>query len=349
MKGLRKYIQPFAPDQSGASAVLYKLGGIIVICDAGGCAGNICGFDEPRWSKEKSAIFSAGLRDMDAILGRDDKLVSKLYDVSQKIEAKFAAVIGTPVPSVIATDYKAIKRMAEKKLNIPIITIETTGMDLYDVGAEKAYLEIFSTFAKDGLCIDEKSVGVIGAIPLDMTSFYDADRIKGYLKGKGFDNVYCYGMDADLKEVEKAGTAKKNIVVAPSGLKAAKYLRERFKTPYEVCYPVEFDVIKNEEGNFKNFYNKNILIVHQQVIANSIRDKINKITNTRVTVASWFMLKEEFREEQDIFLKEEDQFIKLVRQGNFDVIIGDEAFKRAVPDFKGEYIKLPHFAVSGRM
>ena len=80
MKGLRKVISPFAPDQSGASAVLYALGGILVICDAGGCAGNICGFDEPRWFTHKSAIFSAGLRDMDAILGRDDRLVEKLRD-----------------------------------------------------------------------------------------------------------------------------------------------------------------------------------------------------------------------------------------------------------------------------
>ena len=49
MKGLWKYISPFAPDQSGAAAVMYGLNGIVVICDAGGCAGNICGFDEPRW------------------------------------------------------------------------------------------------------------------------------------------------------------------------------------------------------------------------------------------------------------------------------------------------------------
>ena len=49
MKGLRKYLTPFAPDQSGATSVLYAMGGILVIIDAGGCVGNICGFDEPRW------------------------------------------------------------------------------------------------------------------------------------------------------------------------------------------------------------------------------------------------------------------------------------------------------------
>lgn len=46
MKGLRKYLSPFAPDQSGAAAVLCEFHGLIIILDAGGCAGNICGFDE---------------------------------------------------------------------------------------------------------------------------------------------------------------------------------------------------------------------------------------------------------------------------------------------------------------
>ena len=78
MKGLRKVLTPFAPDQSGASGVLYSMGAMIVIIDAGGCTGNVCGFDEPRWHETRSAVFSAGLRDMDAILGRDE------YDWSRK-------------------------------------------------------------------------------------------------------------------------------------------------------------------------------------------------------------------------------------------------------------------------
>ena len=85
MKNLLKLLSPFAPDQSGASAVLYELGGLMVICDAGGCAGNVCGFDEPRWFTKKSAVFSAGLRDMDAILGRDDRLIEKLSKACEQI------------------------------------------------------------------------------------------------------------------------------------------------------------------------------------------------------------------------------------------------------------------------
>ena len=146
MRGLRKYLTPFAPDQSGAVSVLFELGGIVVICDAGGCTGNVCGFDEPRWFEQKSAIFSAGLRDMDAILGRDDRLVAKLADVAQKVDATFAAVIGTPVPAVIATDYLALKRMTERKMNLPVLTVDTDGMELYDKGEGKIHRNSFFVF-----------------------------------------------------------------------------------------------------------------------------------------------------------------------------------------------------------
>ena len=46
MKGLRLFLPPFAPDDAGAASVLFPLGGLVVIVDAGGCAGNISGFDE---------------------------------------------------------------------------------------------------------------------------------------------------------------------------------------------------------------------------------------------------------------------------------------------------------------
>ena len=75
MRGLRKYLTPFAPDQSGAVSVLFELGGIVVICDAGGCTGNVCGFDEPRWFDTDSLMFGSGLDEMTAVLGDDNVLI----------------------------------------------------------------------------------------------------------------------------------------------------------------------------------------------------------------------------------------------------------------------------------
>ena len=64
---------------------------------------------------------------MDAILGRDDRLVEKIGKACEKLSADFIAVIGTPVPAVIGTDYKALSRMIEKKTGIPALTIDTDG------------------------------------------------------------------------------------------------------------------------------------------------------------------------------------------------------------------------------
>ena len=88
------FTSTYTADVSGVCSALYELGGMTVIHDPSGCNSTYSTHDEPRWFEQKSAIFSAGLRDMDAILGRDDRLVAKLADAARKVDATFAAVIG---------------------------------------------------------------------------------------------------------------------------------------------------------------------------------------------------------------------------------------------------------------
>ena len=356
VRGLWKGLTPFAPDQSGAASVFYELGGILVICDAGGCTGNVCGFDEPRWFGERSAIFSAGLRDMDAILGRDDRLVAKLTDAAEKIDANFAAVIGTPVPAVIATDYRALQRMCEKKTNLPILTVDTNGMELYDVGEEKAWLTLFKTFAgkevasqKEASEEDDSSkkmkIGVLGLTPHDVSDLNIEEKFR---KSENENTHYiCYGMRAGIDKVKTAGLADKNLVVAPAALETAKYLEKEFGTPYEVGYPFVDELIPELD-----YAGKKILIIHQQVIANAIRQEIRTRSNeqnTEVTVASWFMMKSELSEEEDLSLKEEMDYCKLVQNGNYDIVFADENMRGLVPGFKGTFVNIRHFAVSGKL
>lgn len=357
MKGLRKYISPFAPDQSGAAAVFCELGGLMIILDAGGCAGNICGFDEPRWFESKSAIFSAGLRDMDAILGRDDRLVKKIAMACEKIEGAFIAVIGTPVPAVIGTDYKALKKMIEKKTEIPAITVDTDGMELYDTGAGKAYLELFKTFGgkreEKELQMEEGKkesgiLGVLGATPLDVEELEDGS-IRSFYRAQGWKQIYVYGMGDGLEAVRNAAEVEKNLVIAPSGLKVARYLEKEWGVPYETGYPLEtLPEWKEIASKISGLNGKKVLIVHQQILANALRKRIREQVPVNVTVASWFELDKMEKEEGDIFLKEEDQWISLMKEEKYDVVIADNLFARAVPEYAGEYWNLPHFAVSGK-
>ena len=355
MKGLRKYLSPFAPDQSGAAAVLCEFHGLIIILDAGGCAGNICGFDEPRWFESRSAIFSAGLRDMDAILGRDDRLVEKIGKACEKLSADFIAVIGTPVPAVIGTDYRALSRMIEKKTGIPALTIDTDGTKLYDDGEKKTWKELFKKFAveKD---VEPGRIGIIGATPLEFGGIYEEDFLKKYFAEKGFSKVVCYGMGDGLDAVREAAAAEKNIVVSPAGIAAAKYLQQKFGTPYELFCPPEIIPEWKEKKeqiepkmqkeqvagllNVEELSEKKILIVHQQVLANTLREEF---IPANINVASWFMMNKEQKKEQDILFKEEDDWITYIKENEYDIIIGnvadDDVFKTVDMYFRGLWDK----------
>lgn len=340
MKKFLKYMSPFAPDQSGSCGVFYELGGLIIICDAGGCAGNICGFDEPRWFDKKSAVFSAGLRDMDAIMGRDDKLIEKLALSFEQLGGKFALIVSTPVPAIIATDLRSLERMGEKKINVPCIALDCTGTGYYDKGEEKAWYRLFETFAKETFEKVEGKVGIIGATPIE-TGYKNAGKLSAYLN----ENAVIYSMGTSLEDVIKASECEKNIVVSLAGLKAAKYLNEKFGIPYEIAYPF---IPENIKDAVKKYAGKNILIIHSQFAANELR---NAIGTDNVRCATWFMQDKEFTLEGDIQLSGEDDLTELLDKENYDLIIADSDALPLIKStgYKGEFIDYPEFAVSGRL
>jgi hypothetical protein len=354
MKGLYRYLSPFTPDQSGAVSVLFELGGLVIICDAGGCAGNICGFDEPRFQTKKSAVFSACLRDMDAILGRDDKLIAKTGDALVSYpDAQFVAYIGTPVPAVIGTDFHALRRMAEKKFNLPVIAVDTNGMENYDRGEEKAYRALIDTFAgtkENGVPF----AGIWGATPLELAAPDSAALLRAQCPGKKL-RVVTYGMDSLLGDVQHCGDAEINYAVSPAGLSAARYLEQKYGTPYKVLPPFSAQnpaYIPDLHGVVGS---GPVLVVHQQFMANGVRDAVREkcsctgIPVPQVDVGTFFSFVSEYAETGDTAVAGEDEFIALVRERGYRTIIADPLFRRALPDFTGTFIPLPHFAVSGQL
>ncbi len=339
MKKLLKQLSPFAPDISGATAALFELGAITIICDAGGCTGNVCGFDEPRWFTQKSAIFSAGLRDMDAIMGRDDKLVTKLVEAAQVLSPTFTAIVGTPVPAVIATDYKALSRMTEKRTGLPCITIETTGTHYYDYGVALAQEALCRKFAQPMAVVPGRAA-ILGATPLDTSSTCAAKEISA-VKNAGFTEVFALGMGSGLEQFRQVASAEKLFVLSPAGLPAARFLHEKFGTPYACLAPINLPDLSQVAGT-------KALVIHQQFRANAARAAL-EARGIAADVATWFTLDAEFATPSDFRLTEEEQLSDAVTAKGYDLIIADRALKRLVPQFTGTWIDFPHFALSGNL
>lgn len=347
-------LPPFAPDTAGAAAVLYPLGGMTVIVDAGGCAGNICGFDEPRWQEdaEPSAVFSAGLRDMDAIMGRDANLVAKIREAAAELTVSFVGLVSTPVPAIIATDFRALCRMVEKETFLPAIAVRTDGTRLYDRGASAACDALVQKFTApiphDAM---RTGLGVLGLTPLD---FSREERASLHaLLGREDTPIRFFDRLDDFRE---AARLKELLVVSPAGLKAARRLQRQWGIPIRAELPPAFiheafsAVLSCLAALLRDRQPREVLIVHQQILANGLRRAIRqRFPAGAVTVGSFFALDRALQRKGDLHFRGEQDFHAYLQAHPDAIVIGDALLTRAVPKpFGGTLLDLPHFALSGR-
>lgn len=350
-------LPPFAPDTAGAAAVLYPLGGMTVIVDAGGCAGNICGFDEPRWQEdaEPSAVFSAGLRDMDAIMGRDANLVAKIREAAAELTVSFVGLVSTPVPAIIATDFRAVCRMVEKETGLPAIAVRTDGTRLYDRGASAACDALVQKFTAprphDAM---RTGLGVLGLTPLD---FSREERASLHaLLGREDTPIRFFDRLDDFRE---AARLKELLVVSPTGLKAARRLQRQWSIPIRTELPPAFiheafsTVLSRLAALLQDRQPREVLIVHQQILANGLRlaicQRFPALPAAAVTVGSFFALDRALQREGDLHFRGEQAFHAYLQAHPDAIVIGDALLARAVPEpFGGTLLDLPHFALSGR-
>ena len=312
MKGFFRYLAPFAPDYSGAVSALYDAGGLVVLCDPGGCSGNVAGYDEPRFYGGQVCFYSAAIREMDTIFGRDDKLKKKICAAAALGQYKFVALVGTPAVSVIGTDLAASAKAVEQETGIPSFSVTTTGMENYSFGEAKAIMAYVKKFMPDF-----SKATVFGATPLN----------------RAFDD--------NLAAFAKECSSKGNVCFSPGAVEACRLIKEKFGIPYRLSYPETPSLIEAAKlaGNAKR-----ILIVHQQGVGNTLRNLIKRTSDAEITVGSFFLQNAEFVEKQDLFFQGEDELTAASKEA--DLVYADPMYKRALsPETK--LVPLVHCALSG--
>ena len=179
---------------------------------------------------------------------------------------------------------------------------------------------------------------MIGATPLN-TGLTHADSIIRAVTAQGFREVVCFGLDSGLEGIRHASECEQILVISPSGIKVAEYLRDTFGTPFTVGYPV---IPERVAAQASAMTGKRILIVHQQFAANALRDRIR---DCEITCGTWFMHDPRFGAGSDLIFRDEAAFREAVMQA--DIVIADPMLRRAARGFSGAWIDFPHYAVSG--
>lgn len=370
MKNLYKYIPGFAADYSGACNVLYEMGGLCVIHDGGACVGHTVMTDEVRWGIEKSHIFSSALKEVEAVTGDDDRLVKKLIHSANAANPKFIAIMGTPAPTIMGTDFEGIAKIVERKTGVPALGISTNGFQYYQDGVSRVYMSLIKKFICKDTCISPETaeVNILGTTVIDMWDVESVQCLEQLIKDCGAGSVAGWGTTASLEQIAGADKSRLNVVVSISGLKAAKYMQKHYGVPYIAGFPIgrretrtfqqsiaeclgEKKMFPEESVSQKSCGKEKILIIGEQIFANSLRACLeNEYQAKRVDIVSHFGLDKEYKRAGDGKIADEDDLVSFVREnGPYDLVIGDPVFQEILQHEKekiGEFLEWPHMAVS---
>ena len=237
MKRLSMVLPPLAPDYSGACSALFNLDSTIVIHDASGCTGNYTCFDEPRWYGSHKPVYCSGLRKMDAVFGNEQALLDKIERAWEVQHSAMVAMVGSPVPMVIGTDFEGGARDIAHRTGVPAFGFFTNGTQPYPVGVTEACAAVINRFADKAPEKAAGSINILGVTPLDMGR-ENLDALKAFVEGCGFTINCCCATDWTMDTLKNIGAAQFNLAVTQAGVAIARHLEERFHTPWIAGIPV---------------------------------------------------------------------------------------------------------------
>lgn len=365
MKQIASRISIYSADTFGVCSALYELGGLCVMHDASGCNSTYNTHDEPRWYDFDSMVYISGISEMEAIMGDDQKFIDDIIYTAKELNPKFIALAGTPIPTMIDTDFKAIANIVENETKIPTFGFNTTGMNSYVSGAYKTFEALSKRFLKrnDKESRAEKSrVNILGATPLDFSINNSIKSTVDLLKENDFDVISTWAMGSTLEDIKDAGNADVNLVISYSGMGAAKYMYEKFNIPYIVGTPFgkEFakkivvdlkEAIITKENkisyiNRKIDKNPQITIIGESIMSESLAYAISTEKNKTVNVISTLETDKNLLLEGDKLKIYEDDIEKELK--NSKIIIADPLYRPICP-LDSNFISLPHEGFSGRI
>lgn len=380
MKQIASRISIYSADAFGVCSALYELGGLCVMHDASGCNSTYNTHDEPRWYDFDSMVYISGLSEMEAIMGDDQKFIDDIVYTAKELSPNFIAMAGTPIPTMIGTDFKAIANIIEKETNIPTFGFDTTGMHSYVSGAYKAFEALAKRFlkrndkesrAEQKESVDKEGrehqnsrikVNILGVTPLDFSINKSVEAMVDLLKENNFEVISTWAMGSSLGYIKNAGDADVNLVVSYSGMGAAKYMYENLNIPYVIGTPFgkefankvieDLKEVKSTKENKISYDNRKIdknaeiTIVGESIMSESLAYAISKEKNKTVNVISSLETDEKLLLEGDKIAMFEDDIEKCLK--NSKTIIADPLFRPICP-IDSNFISLPHEAFSGRI
>ena len=357
MRQAYEIIPVYTADVSGVCSALYELGGMVVMHDPSGCNSTYNTHDEIRWYDQDSLIFITGLSEIDAILGNDEKFIQDIEEAARELKPAFIALAGSPIPYMSGTDFPALARIIEADTGIPTFAVPTNGMHDYVRGAGMALEKLAEKFVTEkSEKIQSHTVNLLGVTPLDFGPQCCVDILKNNIEKCGWKVLSTWAMGDKLETLTRAGEAEVNLVVSSVGLRTARYLKEKFGTPYVVGTPLwgaaeKIAVsLERKEGipylRERLTEKPEIMIVGEPVTMGSLAAAIEQKYHRSCQVLCPLEESEGLLGQNDRIVRGEEELREALK--NAKIIIADPLYRPVCPE-TAKFYELPHIAFSGRI
>lgn len=283
----------------------------------------------------------SGANDQDVTVGTREKLLEAFRDANARFNPRFSLFSAGPCGAMIGTDLSEIAETVSREYDIPAAAVELTGQKTYDVGISRTTEAMAKLLAEDHDAVPG-SVNILGATSLDWAAA-DVGNVKAWAERQGYQVLAQPGGVVTSQQLRQMGKAQVNLVVTVSGLAAAKYLQNRFGTPYVAAAPfgMEYSNVRSPETEPAD-----VLIIGEQFAANAIRNTLERKGMTKAAdVATFFQLEKACARTGDKRIRGEDSARELLNCGKYRTIIADPLL-RPLLQRDCKWIDLPHKALN---
>ena len=188
-------------------------------------------------------MFTTHMSEDDVVMGDVTRLEDAIVELDKSYAPKVIFVVASSVTAVIGTDIKGVCCYMQNEVKAKLVAFEQGGFrGDYSIGLAETYKLLVRNLPKKDVAQETGVYNIIGASAWRYRMASDIWEVKSLLdEALGLSCNACLCCDTSVEELEDMGLAQVNIVLGNEGLAAAKYLQEKFGTPYVYAVPYGYN------------------------------------------------------------------------------------------------------------
>ena len=191
----------------------------------------------------QNRMFTTHMSEDDVVIGDVTRLEDAIVELDKSYAPKVIFVVASSMTAVIGTDIKGVCRYMQNEVKAKLVAFEQGGFrGDYSIGLAETYKLLVRNLPKKDVVQEAGVYNIIGASAWRYRMASDIWEVKSLLdEALGLSCNACLCCDTSVEELENMGLAQVNIVLGNEGLAAAKYLQEKFGTPYVYAVPYGYN------------------------------------------------------------------------------------------------------------